>query len=219
MSTPPLNPKFVDEPGRSTSMTLLEQIKGQDQDAWQRLVGLYTPLLRFWCRRWGVSREDTEDILQEVFQSLTGGLEGFRREREGDTFRGWLRGVARNKVLTLFRKRASQSPGEGGTDFYHRSLLIPSRGGDALLEGEDAEEEAVIDGIYEQALKIVRNEFEDRTWQAFWRTSVDGQAPVIVAEDFGVTAAAIRQAKSRVLRRLKEILGEPTESPERARPA
>jgi len=210
LSKPPLNPKFIDEPGRLTSMTLLEQIKVHDQDAWQRLVALYTPLLRFWCRRWGVSREDSEDIFQEVFQAVSAGLEGFRREREGDTFRGWLRGIARNKVLTLFRR--GQYQGEGGTDFYHKFLLVPARSGDAPFEGEDPEEEEVVDGIYQQALRLVRNEFEDRTWQAFWRTSVEGQAPVIVAEEFGVTAAAVRQSKSRVLRRLKEILGEPTES-------
>ena len=66
--------------------------------------------------------------------------------------------------------------------------------------------------IYEQALKLVKNEFEERTWQAFWRTVVDGQAPAIIADDLGVTAAAVRQAKSRVLRRLKDLLGESNSS-------
>ena len=49
---------------------------------------------------------------------------------------------------------------------------------------------------------------QDRTWQVFWRCVVEGQAPSEISHDLGITPAAVRQAKSRVLRRLKEELGE-----------
>jgi RNA polymerase sigma-70 factor (ECF subfamily) len=39
-------------------------------------------------------------------------------------------------------------------------------------------------------------------------TAVEGRDPVSVAESLGVTTAAVRQAKSRVLRRLKQEMGE-----------
>ena len=42
----------------------------------------------------------------------------------------------------------------------------------------------------------------------FWRMTVDGQATAEVARDFGVSASAVRLAKSRVLRRLREELGD-----------
>jgi RNA polymerase sigma-70 factor (ECF subfamily) len=54
----------------------------------------------------------------------------------------------------------------------------------------------------------VRDEFEERTWQAFWLTAVEGRPADDVAADLGVSAAAVRKAKSRVLHRLKEELGE-----------
>jgi RNA polymerase sigma-70 factor (ECF subfamily) len=54
----------------------------------------------------------------------------------------------------------------------------------------------------------VRSEFEERTWQMFWRVVIEGRSPVALAEELGVTPAAVRQAKSRVLRRLKEEMGE-----------
>ena len=45
-----------------------------------------------------------------------------------------------------------------------------------------------------------------RTWQAFWRTAVEGQAPKNVAAELGVRPDAVRMAKSRVLRRLRDEL-------------
>jgi RNA polymerase sigma-70 factor (ECF subfamily) len=196
------HPRPVVGEADATSLTLLERVKGRDDEAWRRLVALYTPLLRHWCGRWGLKGEDAEDVAQEVFQAISGGLEGFRREREGDSFRRWLRGVARHKVLSLLRRRSARGP--GGTDFYRRTLLVPDPGGDA----PDEEEGQLVGDLYQNALRIVRGEFEERTWQAFWRAAVEGQSPAVIAEDLGVTAAAVRQAKSRVLRRLKGVLGE-----------
>ena len=193
------------EAPNSTSLTLIDRIKVHDKEAWERLVTLYTPFLHYWCRRWGVSRADADDVLQEVFQAISQNLKDFRREQAGHSFRGWMRGIARHKALSLRRRERLRA--EGGTGFYRRSLLIPDHQASSIIDAENAESEAV--GIlYGQALKLVKNEFEDRTWQAFWRAVIDGQAPMIVAQDLGVTAAAVRQAKSRVLRRLKIILGE-----------
>jgi RNA polymerase sigma-70 factor (ECF subfamily) len=186
----------------ATSLTLIEQVKARDGEAWKRLVDLYTPLLRHWCRRWGVRGEDVDDVAQEVFQAVVVGLQSFRRDCEGSSFRGWLHGVARYKVLSLIRRGGAQAP--GGTGFYERTLLLP----DPATEDPDEEEGTLVGDLYQNALRLVRLEFEDRTWQAFWRATVEGQPPAAIAEDLGVTPAAVRQAKSRVLRRLKDVLGE-----------
>ena len=199
---PPLTPPIAGD-AAATSLTLLERVKVRDSDAWRRLVNLYSPLLRHWCRRWGVAPDDVDDVVQEVFQAVSGGLEGFRRDREGDSFRNWLRGVARHKALSLFRRRGARGP--GGTDFYRKSLLVPDPG---RGPASDEEEGHLVGSLYQDALGLVRGEFEGRTWQAFWRAAVEGQSPAVIASDLGVTPAAVRQAKSRVLRRLKDVLGE-----------
>ncbi len=127
----------------------------------------------------------------------------------GDSFRGWLRGIARNKTLDLLRRRGAR--GQGGTDSYQRSLLIPDPDDGNLDPGETE----VIGVLFQEALKLVHGEFEERTWRAFWQTVVAGQATANVAQELGVTSAAVRQAKSRILRRLKDVLGEPACPPER----
>ena len=55
-------------------------------------------------------------------------------------------------------------------------------------------------------LDVIRAEFEDRTWQAFWRVSVGGESATNVADDLGVSVAAVYKAKSRVLARLRQVL-------------
>ena len=52
------------------------------------------------------------------------------------------------------------------------------------------------------------SEFEPRTWHAFWRVAVLGHPVDLIASDMGVTPAAVRKAKSRILHRLKEEIGD-----------
>src|SRR4051812_44215393 len=114
-ATPRREPSM--DPERNTSLTLLDGVRARDQEAWRRLVHLYTPLVAYWCRRGGVRGEDVDDVIQEVFAGVSAGIDAFRRDRPGDTFRGWLRGVTRNKLLDWHRRRGRQ-PAEaaGGTE-------------------------------------------------------------------------------------------------------
>src|SRR5262249_48830287 len=87
-----------DSKGSATSLTLLERVRRRDQAAWERLVSLYTPLVYHWCLRHGLQPADAEEVSQEVFLAVARGIGDFRHDREGDSFRGWLRTITRNKV-------------------------------------------------------------------------------------------------------------------------
>lgn len=191
-------------PERSTSLTLLQRLRGNEPDAWERVVRLYGPLVRYWCGRMGVSRDDVEDVVQDVFQVISTGLAGFRREHPGERFRAWLRGVTRHKVYHF--RRADRGPhASGGTDAFVRLQAVPEA---PPVAPEEDDPPAELNALYRRALELVRGEFEERTWRAFWLNVLEGRSPADVAADMGVTAAAVRKAKSRVLRRLKEELGD-----------
>src|SRR5262245_12767745 len=85
------------QPSSGTPRSLLDRVRADDAAAWDRLVKLYGPLVLGWCRSWGLREHDTADVFQEVFQAVAAHLASFRKEKEGDTFRGWLRVIARNK--------------------------------------------------------------------------------------------------------------------------
>jgi RNA polymerase sigma-70 factor (ECF subfamily) len=55
-------------------------------------------------------------------------------------------------------------------------------------------------------LDLVRAEFENHTWEAFRRVAIERQSSAQVAVDLGMSIAAVYQAKSRVLRRLRQEL-------------
>jgi RNA polymerase sigma-70 factor (ECF subfamily) len=77
-----------------------------------------------------------------------------------------------------------------------------------LPEEADAVERDLCDQLYQDLLEYVRGEFEPRTWQMFWRTVVDDVPTAAVATELGVSTNSVRQARSRVLRRIREEVGE-----------
>src|SRR5687767_11860773 len=103
-------------PGQLTSLSLLERVRSNDQEAWARLAALYRPLVAFWCRRASCPAGEVEDVTQEVFAGVAAGLAGFKREHASDSFRGWLRGITRNQVLLYFRRNRGRPQPAGGSE-------------------------------------------------------------------------------------------------------
>jgi RNA polymerase sigma-70 factor (ECF subfamily) len=143
------------------------------------------------------------DVFEEVFRSVAVHFKVFRRDRAGDSFRGWMRTITRNKISDLFRRRAGQAAAAGGTDAQMRLLSVP----DPLAE-EDASDQQLLHQQLHAILEGARGEFEPRTWQAFWLVQMEGRDTSDVGRELGMTTAAVRKARLRVLQRLRLELGE-----------
>lgn len=192
----------------STSSSLLDRVRLRDAEAWRQLVRLYAPLVYSWCARSGMRGEDAADVVQEVFRSVAGSIGEFRRDRPGDTFRGWLRVITRNKIHDVHRRRAGEPVAVGGSE--HQDLLNEVSLSDDPASEDDSRQSR--DAVLRRALDLVRLEFEERTWQAFWRTAVEDQKTADVAADLEMTSTAVRKARSRVFRRLREAMADPPEA-------
>ncbi len=204
------NASTDDRSEASIGSSLLLRVRTLDPDAWQRLVHIYGPVVFRWCLRAGVRAEDAADIGQEVFRAVSNSIGRFRRERPGDTFLGWLRTITKYKITDFLRKQGTGPDAIGGTDFQLAVSQLPEQFDLESDEPVDEREESSI--VFRRALEILQTEFEQRTWAAFWATAVDDRATADVADELGMTAMAVRKAKSRVLRRLRdefddEILG------------
>ncbi len=53
-------------------------------------------------------------------------------------------------------------------------------------------------------MELVKDEFQPNTWQAFWRTAVEGRPAQEVGGELKMTPGAVYVAKSRVLARHRE---------------
>src|SRR5437763_632661 len=147
---------------KSTSVSLLRRLQNNEEDAWPRLHFLYGPLIEHWCRRRGLDRQDVEDVRQQVYQVVVRRVKEFRRERPGDTFRGWLCGITRHRIWEHRRKARRQPCGEGGTDGAWRLLEAPDP-----AAGDEDDPEDQKRGLLHRALELIRSEFSGRDWQVF----------------------------------------------------
>ena len=109
----------------STSSSLLDRVKVRDEAAWRRLVSVYGHLVLYWCRCAGIRREDRVDVCQDVFRAVAVNIDSFRHDQPGDTFRGWLRTITRNKVADHFRRQNRQPDAIGGSVAHERLWQSP----------------------------------------------------------------------------------------------
>ncbi len=193
---------LVFEASGSTSSGLIESVRVGDASAWQRLVSYYSPLVYTWCRRSQMSSNDAADVMQEVFLAVWRGLAGFRREQSGQTFRGWLRIIARNKITDHFRRQAALPQMVGGGSGLDQKVDFLD------AESTESHERGPLQDLFQQVFATVRAEFEPATWKAFLLTTVEGRSAADVAEELGMSPAGVRQAKYKVLRRLRQELGD-----------
>ena len=191
--------------GNVTSVSLLVRLRAHDRAAWHDFVALYAPLVVRWCHRRGLAEPDIADVTQEVFIRVAGNIGQFRKEGPQDSLRGWLCRITHRQIAQFYRKRDSLAAASGGTDALMHLQQQPDQT-DREPGEEDVREETRY--LYQKAVEIARSEFTQTTWMMFFRTAVDGNPAVRVAEELGATAAAVRQARSRVLRRLKQVVGD-----------
>jgi RNA polymerase sigma-70 factor (ECF subfamily) len=191
---------------RSTSMSLLAHVKANEGHAWQRLSDLHGPLVYDWCRKSGLGAEDAADVVQEVFRSVVVSIAKFQKECEADTFRGWLRTITRNKILDHIKALRNKPQAVGGTDAYTRLVSLPEP---LETSEEDTATFSSASPLLRRALDMIQGEFNQRTWSAFWLGIFTERSAADIGAELGMTANAVRLAKGRVLRRLREEIADP----------
>src|SRR5262249_38136023 len=146
---------------------------------------------------------DAADLTQDVLQAVARASRRLEYDPERGTFRGWLFTVARNK-LHNFLARRQRLPQEDEADVQRLLDEQPAREADEAALWEREYEQRLFDWAAEQ----IRDDFQESTWQAFWRTAVEGEGAREVAAALGTSIGAVYVAKSRVLARLRERIQE-----------
>ncbi len=179
-----------------TRLSLLVRIRDvRDEEAWAEFVEIYAPLVYRLARKDGLQDADAADVTQDVLRAVVGAAGQFVYDPGRGTFRGWLFTVARNRLRRFAAERRRRAAGGSAGE---------------VLDAQPApEEQAHWEREYEQRLfewaaAKVRDRFREATWEAFWRTAVQGQEPAAVAKALGVSVGAVYIAKNRVLARIKQ---------------
>jgi RNA polymerase sigma-70 factor (ECF subfamily) len=188
----------------STRASLLVRIRDlRDREAWTQFVEIYAPLVHQMARRSGLQDADASDLTQDVLRSVARSAERLDYDPHKGTFRGWLYTVTRNALCRFFeaQRRLPRGSGDQAVQAWLEGRAVPEP------TSSDWDEE------YQKRLLAcaadrVQPSFEPATWQAFWRTAVEGEPVKEVASSLGISVGAVYIARSRVLSRLREEVGQ-----------
>jgi RNA polymerase sigma-70 factor, ECF subfamily len=183
----------------STDMSLLQRVAQQDNDAWERFVELYAPVVLFWCKRQGLRETDREDVFQEVSRALLTGLSNFRKEAENQQFRRYLWTVTRSKIQDLRRRAERAAPLDVA------ALADFDRHLHELDEEEQSGNPASVIVLLREILKQVAGRVNDpKSMQILELLVIDGRSTADVASQFGVTENSVRRTKARLLNMIRQ---------------
>jgi RNA polymerase sigma-70 factor (ECF subfamily) len=185
-----------------TRASLLLRLRDpRDGAAWEEFVRLYAPLVYGYLRKQGLQDADAADLSQQVLGAVAGAVGRLDYDPGRGAFRNWLFTIVRRKLADWRAAERNRVRGSGDAAVHAvlERVLAPPRL-DADWEAEWKRQ------VFVRACEQVRGEVSAATWQAFWRTAVEGRPGKQVAADLGLTIAAVYHARSRVLARLKELV-------------
>ena len=187
----------------ATSPSLIVRAKALDQVAWDRLSRLYTPLVYGWARSQKLQENDAADVVQEVFQAVAKSITKFEMSQSKPPFRAWLWGITRNKIRDHYRKKADAPNASGGTQAQLQIAEVPDS-----EPADDTDQMQLSDrgSLAYRALELMKTDFKQNTWQAFWRVTIENESAADVASDLGMSVGSVYTAKSRVLSHLRNEL-------------
>ncbi len=161
---------------------------------WSEFADKYSRVIAGFARNAGLPAQEADDVLQDVLLGFFRVSDRFEYDPKKGRFRGYLKRVTLNAIRARHRKKRPTTGFDDTVDPPVESDL------DAAWDRQWTEQ------LLQRAMGEAKNEVEDRTWQAFELYGVRGVPADEVAKETGMSAAAIRHAKMRLTKRVREIV-------------
>ncbi|TWU56969.1 ECF RNA polymerase sigma factor SigE [Rubripirellula tenax] len=186
---------FSDE----TSPTLLGRLAaGPSDDAWNEFVEQYAPAVHAWAWQSGLQESDAADVTQEVLMKLLEKMQTFRYDRSVGSFRGWLKTVTVNAAKDLGRRISRLPDGPAGL-----SSVGDPKSWDDLSRRIDEEYQRQ---LVRQAEQLVRTRVNEQQWMVYELLVQQECSASDVAKQLEMKLADVYVAKSRLLKRLRDVV-------------
>ncbi len=170
---------------------------GEDHPAWQEFCDRYGQLIHNFARREGLQQTDCDDVLQEVLLSLTESMPRFRYDRAKGRFRSYLKRVA---LRAIYRRKSRRDSSPERVQSVTNSIVA--------IDDEQVWEEEWRKYHLRWAMRRIEAEFNELDRSAFQLYAAQGLRPIVAAKTSGISVDQVYQAKSRILKRLTQIIAE-----------
>ncbi len=176
-----------------TQASLIQRVRDlTDTASWAEFDRLYRPFLLRIARRSGLSPEDADEVVQEVFAKVAQAIVEFRLDRERGRFRGWLKAITVRKLIDRRRRRAGP---------YRQSRSATSRPCSIRSRTNGTGSTAAICWIM-PCRKSAR--VESKTWTCFEEHTLKRRPAEDIAAELGMTVNAVYQNAFRTIKRIRE---------------
>ncbi len=183
----------------TTHISLLARLTGgRDQTAWAEFSDRYQELIRSFARRQGLSPTDQDDVVQDVMLALTKAMPGFAYDPGKGKFRSYLKTITLHSIYRSSCQKSGAAPLRDVSTFSGTPVA-----GDPVEEAWEAEWRSY---HLRSAMKTIRTEFSSSDLAAFDAYVGEGKPAEATATDLGISLDRVYQAKSRILKRLGEVI-------------
>ena len=172
--------------------SLLDRIERGETDLYLHVVRRYELMLRGYLAGQLYNLAEADDLAQEVFISAWRDLARFRR---GEDFGAWLRGIARNRLLTHFRSQ--QRRANTVERFQAEVVRIAEQELEAVALSQESDR-------FERLLHCISRLPEKL--RRVVHAGLDGVRPAMLAEELQTTVPAIYQLHYRANQLLRECM-------------
>ena len=183
-----------------TNMDLLLQLKSDEtvnrEMGWGIFVDRYGPIICGFARNAGLPSSEADDIMQTVLFNFFRVADRFEYDPSKGRFRGYLKRITLNAIRQRYRKKQ-----EGNLDTFGMEAAEDPR--DDLAAAFDRE---WAEHLLSEAMTEARPKFEPKTWEAFELYGRRGMSCEKTAQRLDMSQEAIRHAKSRVMKAVRQIV-------------
>lgn len=183
----------------STSQSLLDGLRVGDPVAWARVSMVYGPLIMGWGKRFGLSREDCDDICQSVLMNVIRYGKGFKKDKPNCGFRIWLFTVTRREII----KQQTNKQRLSTIDAETLSELV---GDEAAQRDEPDDPPEVLNELFRRAIKIVKDSCLAENWEIFMLAIAADLDYEEIARRYGTTTGNVRTIRCRYIAKLRGLL-------------
>lgn len=181
----------------TTRKTLLWRVRDSgDSVAWDEFFALYAPLLASYARAHGLGPADADEVRDQCLAVVAQRMPDFEYAREQGSFKAWLYRIAKGKIVDVLRRPREEQPATAAL------LALPARD----EQPDEIWERRWRDEHLRYALgEALRGESES-TRRVFELVLADDLSVAELCERTGLNANQIYKARSRLLRRVHEVL-------------
>lgn len=194
-----------DQSSLRTRETLIARLRSKDDSkSWEEFYDLYEKLIRGFARKCGLSREESDEVVQETMVTIANMLEGFEYDRKRCSFRGWIFHKTRWRIADQIRKRPFEQKFERsgrkrkGMDYLETT---PDPNADVLSDQWIAEWR---NDVAQRAVDRVKRRVNPRQFQIFDLYVIKGWSVKQVKEALNVSSLQVYLAKHRISRMLQK---------------